>query len=672
MVLNLIIGLLIALFVQKGWLIGYQNSLQNNFYDFNSASSEIVIVDIDEKSLSDNDLGPLNSWPRANYAKAINILNQQKASVIGIDLTFPDESPKGSGDDFILANAAKKSSNVVLGALYYFDQKNRLNQWPNKTLMSTKPTIGWINVKQDKDGFIRQIPLFTRSKEGITEAFSVAIARKYLKQSAIDYSVKKEKYEFSEALKIPVIIEKDNETNEKIYSMNINYFAEPGKFTHISMSELLKNNFVSKIGENINFAKKIVLIGPTARDLQDYYLSPIGGGIQSPGVEIHANNIQTIIEQRFLMPQSKNQLWITLFILLLMNGILFSKLKLKWALPIAILEVIGFIIGGIIIYEKGILLNVIYPLLLISLSFVGSFLIRFLLEQTQRRFIEGAFGHYVNKDLVEQIIKNPKLLELGGTKKEVTAFFSDIANFTSISEKMTPDQLTQFLNEYLGEMTEIILNHQGTLDKYEGDAIVAFWNAPLPMANHAEASCMTALQHQKKLAELNQKWQQEKLPTIQVRIGINTGEVVTGNMGSKNRFDYTIMGDNANLASRLEGINKQYGTSIMISGSTYSQIAEKMICREIDFIRVKGREKPVQIYELICLKAELTQEMADKINAFHAALSLYRKRDFMGAKVAFSSIANDPASRIFIQRCDAFIQKSPDADWDGAHNFEVK
>lgn len=670
--LNIIIALLTIVFVSQGWLMGYQNSLQNKFYDFDSPSSEVIIIDIDEKSLSADELGPLSRWPRAHYADVINIVNQEGAKAIGIDVTFPDESIEGKGDDFRLASLAKEDSNVILAAFYYFDQKNRTPEWPNKTLLSTNPTIGWINVKQDIDGFVRQVPLFTRGKEGVTEAFSLAVARKYLEAPAANHVVKKQQYTFSESISIPVITEQDSETNEKVHSMYVNYFAAPATYQHISISEVLKKNFISKRDQPVDFKNKIVLIGPTARDLQDYYLSPVGNGVQSPGVEIHANNIQTIIEQRFLKPQSKNQLWITLLIIFLINGFLFSRLKVRWALPIAILEGVGFMIGGLLIYEKGILLNVIYPLLLIGLTFVGHFLVRFILEQAQRKFVEGAFGHYVNKDLVEQIIKNPKLLELGGTKKEVTAFFSDIAGFTTISEQMSPEQLTQFLNEYLEEMTNIILENQGTLDKYEGDAIVAFWNAPLPLVNHAEAACLSALNQQKKLAELRQRWQQQNLPAIEVRMGINTGEVVTGNMGSKNRFDYTMMGDNANLASRLEGINKQYGTHILISSSTYAQIADKMICREVDFIRVKGRKAAVQIYELICLKSELTQEIANQINAFHAALSLYRKKDFTAAKTAFAAIANDPTSQVFGKRCDFFIQNPPAADWDGAYNFEVK
>jgi adenylate cyclase len=330
------------------------------------------------------------------------------------------------------------------------------------------------------------------------------------------------------------------------------------------------------------------------------------------------------------------------------------------------------LIAGIMIYDQRIFLNVVYPWFVIVASFIGSYLLRFILEQKGRKFIEGAFGHYVNKDVVDQIIKNPSMLELGGAKKEITIFFSDIEGFTSLSEKLEPSELVAFLNEYLREMTEIILKHEGTLDKYEGDAIMAFWNAPLPTQNHALKACESALDNQKKLAELRNKWRKEGKPDVAIRIGINTGAAVVGNMGSENRFDYTAMGDNVNLASRLEGINKEYRTGIVVSESTYEAVKDHLVCRELDLIRVKGKSVPVRIFELICRKQDETEEIRNRNIKFQDALLDYRSRNFESAKEKFSAIKNDPPSAVYVERCKAFINSVPPNNWDGVFTFTTK
>jgi adenylate cyclase len=425
-------------------------------------------------------------------------------------------------------------------------------------------------------------------------------------------------------------------------------------------------------GVPIQFQDKIVLIGATSIDLQDYYLSPLSREIRMPGVEIHANNIQTLISEQFLRDQSRESLWLILFLVIAVNLFLFSRLRVRFAIPIFLAELFAFVVAGIMTYEYRIFLNVIYPLLALLLTFVGAYLLRFILEQAERKFTEGAFGHYVDKSVVDQILKDPKMLKLGGVKKEVTAYFSDIAGYTSISEKMEPGQLVDYLNRYLDEMTNEILGNKGTLSKYEGDAIMAFWGAPAPLKDHAKSACLTALENQKKLAELRVEWEKKGLPTIHARIGINTGEVIAGNMGSKNRFDYTIMGDNVNLASRLESINKQYGTELMISENTYEIVKEDFMCRELDHIRVKGKEEPVRIYELINTKEKASADAQKKAEAFAQALGLYLQKNFEEATKKFAEIENDPPSAMFVKRCDEFIQTPPPANWDGVYTFTGK
>jgi len=664
--------IIVFLVTQRGWFMGIQHNLQNKFYDYDSASSEIVVVAIDEKSLKPENLGPFKSWSRTNYARAVDVLNANEAATIGIDVTFPDISILGSEDDQALADTLSNYDNVVLASRYYFDGEERGYEWPNDDILESNSTLGWINIQLDSDGFVRSLPLFTQSDKGVIDAFSLALARIYLRAQPSDYRVVDGYFDYSEDIRIPAWVRKDKDSGEEVNFMYINYFAQPNKFTHISFSDLVAENLVDKKGNPINFRDKIVIIGPTAIDLQDDYLSPVSEGVRMPGVEIHANNVQTVITEQFLRDQSPLSLWLTIVGLLVLNIVLFSFLKVRYTIPLALIEVFGMLVVGIVAYESRILVNVVYPILTTILSFIGTYLVRFIMEQKDRQFIEGAFGHYVNKDVVKQIKKDPHMLELGGAKREITVFFSDIAGFTSISEKLKPEELVKFLNEYLGEMTNLIIGNQGTLDKYEGDAIMAFWNAPIPQHAHQLHACNAALENQKRLAQLREKWAKSDLPEMHVRIGLNTGEAVVGNMGSENRFDYTAMGDNVNLASRLENINKQYGTYLLISESTYEAVKEHVICRELDMIRVKGKKESVKIYELIAKKEEQTNEINEKIHSYAEALMLYRAKRFAEAQTKFELLRGDAPSELFVQRCAGFIKNPPAEDWDGVWNFEVK
>lgn len=670
--LGLALTLLVFLIIGRGWFMGYQQALQNKFYDYDSASSEIVIVAIDEKSLEPEELGPLTQWPRVNYARAIGILNEYSAAAIGIDMTFPDASLHGTEDDQVFAETLAKYKNVVLASRYFFDEGNRRFEWPNRTILDGNPQLGWINVLQDSDGFVRSLPLFSQSDKGVIDAFSLALSRIYLRALPSDYRVVNGVFDFSDKIHIPAVTRKDKASGADVNLMYINYFAQPNKFTRISFSDLLNGKLLDKNGNPIDFRDKIVLIGPTALDLKDDYLSPVSEGVRMPGVEIHANNVQTIITQQFLRDQSPMSLWLTILGFLAVNIVVFSFLKVRYAIPLVILEIFGMLVGGIVAYEFRIMVNIVYPILTILLSFIGTFLVRFITEQSQRQFIEGAFGHYVNKDVVKQIQKDPSIMKLGGEKKKITVFFSDIAGFTSFSEKLEPEALVKFLNEYLGEMTEIIIRNKGTLDKYEGDAIMGFWNAPISHPDHELQACEAALENQKRLAELRDKWAHLNLPELKVRIGLNSGEAVVGNMGSETRFDYTAMGDNVNLASRLEGINKQYGTSILISESTYLAVKDKMVCRELDLIRVKGKTEPVRIYELCAKQGEEPSEHNAKRQAFDEALRLYRGKKFAEAKEKFEQWQDDGPSKVFAARCEEFIKNPPAEDWNGVWNFEVK
>ena len=273
-------------------------------------------------------------------------------------------------------------------------------------------------------------------------------------------------------------------------------------------------------------------------------------------------------------------------------------------------------------------------------------------------------------------MEHPDMLRLGGERKVLTAFFSDAAGFTTISEKLKPEELVELLNEYLTEMTDIILKYDGTVDKYEGDAIIAFFGAPISIDDQALKACRTAIEMQKKLKILREKWRSENKPELFVRIGLNTGPMVVGNMGSRTRMDYTIMGDAVNLASRLEGINKNYNTFIMISEETFRSAQDAIVARELDIIRVKGKSEPVKVYELIDTKEEADSQQLKILEIFQTGLEKYREKKWKEALDYFNQVLmldkNDGPSLVYIQRCEEFIQDPPRDDWDGIFDHMTK
>lgn len=282
-----------------------------------------------------------------------------------------------------------------------------------------------------------------------------------------------------------------------------------------------------------------------------------------------------------------------------------------------------------------------------------------------------SFKKYVPSDLVKELIKMGKEATLGGEKKSLTVFFSDIAGFTTISEKLEPEQLVEFLGEYLGEMTKIIHDHKGTVDKFIGDAVMAFWGAPIDFSDHAFMACKAALRYREKLSKLGKIWKSQGKPDFYSRIGINTGEIIVGNMGFEDRMNYTVIGDPVNLASRIEGLNKSYGTTIMIGEETYRIVKDEMETRFLDIVAVKGKKKGVRLYELMAEKGQITSARIENRKYYEEGLSFYLDRQFENAKASFQKALRiyleDLGSEVFIKRCDEFLKNPPDEKWNGVY-----
>ena len=428
----------------------------------------------------------------------------------------------------------------------------------------------------------------------------------------------------------------------------INYRGPPRSFPTYSVSDVLAGRIDAAL-----LRDKIVLIGATAQGLGDYRTTPVGAVF--PGVEIRANTMQNLIDGNFIQRPG----WMFVFdvgLMLALGGLLIALLP---RLDVRLSALVTFALAGAYLLlavvefrAQLVWINVVYPALLIALLYVSSTLLHYFTAEREKRQIKNAFQHYVPVAVVDQIMQNIDNLGLGGEKRELTVLFSDIRGFTGIAEGLSPEALVQLLNDYLTQMTDKVFQHDGLLDKYIGDAIMAVYGAPIPHPQHARLACRTAVDMMQQLRRMQADWKQQSLPGLDIGIGINTGPMVVGNMGSKTRFDYTVIGDAVNLGARIEALNKQYGTHILISEFTYNQVKDEFPhAREIDVTTVRGRNEPVRLYELM-----LAEDYAhlDWLPEFARAYELFRADQRTQARTAFSKLAedfNDPVSRYYVERC---------------------
>jgi adenylate cyclase len=310
------------------------------------------------------------------------------------------------------------------------------------------------------------------------------------------------------------------------------------------------------------------------------------------------------------------------------------------------------------------------------LAYLGSVVARYYFETKEKKYIKNVFSYYVSKDIINDLLANPEKIKLGGEEREMTILFSDIRGFTTISEKLSPKDLVALLNDYLTAMSNLIMKSQGVVDKYIGDAIMAFWGAPLENKKHATMACQSALAMVKCLGEKRTEWQKSFGVDLNIGIGLNTGQVVVGNMGSEQRFDYTVMGDAVNLASRLESITKQYGVRIVASEFTYEQTKDIFVWRYLDKVAVKGKKTGVKIYELIGEPAYLDQTAKKLLGAFAVAMDYYEKCQWnemaLELEKILSEFPDDSPSQVYLERAREFIKNPPPEDWDGIYIMKTK
>jgi adenylate cyclase len=424
-------------------------------------------------------------------------------------------------------------------------------------------------------------------------------------------------------------------------------------------------------------AGAFVFIGWTGASTTDIGVTPFDSLYMNVGT--HASVVNTILSGSFL---DELPWWYSAIAGVIVAFIITFITRNVKPLTSILVGAGGFVLivagGSAFFIFTGSYLAILTPGLIVFLTFLVLAVVNFLLTAQDRTFIRGAFGHYLSAAVINELLTNPEKLKLGGEKKYMTAMFTDIKGFSTVSEKLDPTDLVHLLNLYLSEMSDIVLDLLGTIDKYEGDAIISFFGAPLEMNDHARRACLAAIRMKRSELELNQKFLADSLTPapLLTRIGINTGDMVVGNMGTKRKMDYTIMGSNVNLAARLEGVNKQYGTWILTSEAARSQAGDDIYTRRLDRVRVVGINEPVQLYEIIDEASQTPAEMKEAVDVFHSGLTWFEKKDWTRATKDFSNVLrlhpDDGPAKKYQQRCTEYKTKPPADTWDGVFNLSEK
>src|SRR5580704_12927251 len=534
-----------------------------------------------------------------------------------------------------------------------------------------KASIGFFNISADQDGVLRRTMLvlpFGRSKDindwQMFGSLEVQAVRLFLGLKTTELAVNFNQIgvvsiNFGDKLKI-----------EPDYTghMQINYRGPRGSYFYKSIADVVTKNF-----EPGTFKGKIVLVGASATGIGDQRSTPYGG-IDYPGVEVHANVIDNILHQQFLVRGARQVLWDVLTILFLgiPLGILMALVQPRWMwlgagllIPLVAVDYGAFLHGW--------WLNFTVPAMTLVGNVVLVSLYRVVFEEKEKRKVRAEFGNYLSPEVIRRLLIDPSLVD--PKKTDVTVMFSDIRGFTTISEKLDAQELALFLNQYLSDMTRIVFKNNGTLDKYIGDAVMAFWGAPFEEPGHATKACNAALDMMKRVRELQKVWEAEGKPRLEIGIGLNTGVASVGRMGSSLRRGYTALGDSVNLSSRLEGLNKDYGTHIIVNETTYEGAKDDgFVFRELDLIRVKGKLQPVTIYQLMGRQTDLVaegraEEVRLQVEQFEHARELFRHRKWEAAQRAFQEFLDrwpgDGPSRVYWKRCQEYLFDEPPTNWDG-------
>ena len=720
----------------------YDSRMKGKVADVEEASIEdVVIVDIEQNSIES--LGRLREWPYAYHGQLIDVVTSGNPRAILFDIIFDPENTY----DFDLVNAlvtqevpsdaslyeaaeqylishdperfvtSTAQSGKVYHALVFEEADTSIFAYPMDSepegydpgrhiidlpldqgqrlptaermgntyveLLNASQRTGTANFPQDEDGIIRRTPtaIYFEGPQHVYPSLAMAAIMDILDvpQDGFDY-------DFDEH-----ILRLRNRSGKVVREipiddkgrMFVNYYGHFKTFYYLPYvycfdPEMLPPEY---------WENKTAIVGSSLPGHMDLRNTPVQETFA--GVEIHANVVHGILKNEFVSMTGRGTNFLAILLVsMILGAVVGIPPKPLVSLPIPLLAMVGWVIFAYSQFlGKLVMWEMVRPSISIGVTYLGIFLYNFLVAEKDKRFLRDTFGTYISPELIDQMYKDKEEPMLGGDEGYLTAYFTDIQSFSAFSEKLTPPELVELLNEYLTEMTDILLANKGTLDKYIGDAIVAFYGAPAPVENHEYHACLTAVEMQRHLAELRQKWESEgdRWPEIvhhmQNRIGISSGSMVTGNMGSEMRMNYTMMGDTVNLAARLEASAKQYGVYIQVAESTYEAIKDEFVWRDLDFARVMGKTEPVKVYELIAKNGQIPPQYEKLLPAYHEALELYRNQKWRKAIKAFKAAdeledmfpgRKTNPSRAYITRCEYWKSNSPGKDWDGVWTLTKK
>jgi adenylate cyclase len=645
-----------------------------------ATSDKVVLVEVDQQSLDSlSREGITWPWPRQVYAPLIEYLSE--ADAVFVDIIFSEASSYGQEDDAVFAQAVKKAANVYL-ALFLTKQRKSLSA-ADKALLDRvavkekAPAVsrfvsavvpidalkdaaqggGNVTIPPDEDGVYRRVPLAFGFNSVAMPHFIV----NYLMRSGM-VTVRKGAF-YAKDVRIPLADRK----------MLVRYYRGDTPFTTFSAAGIIRAYLDSSAGKTPAVRKdffkgKKVFIGLTAAGLYD--LKPTAVSSISTGVLVHAMTLENILNGDFIRPVPSPYLFFLIFLICV--SVCYAVAKHHSIYRNLSYFVLSFLLLlGIeaLFFIKGFYMNTTSPLAALTMSFIIVTAYSYATEGKERVFIRKTFSRYMDKQIVDYVLKNPSLIKPGGQKKRVSVFFTDIAGFTSISERLPVEETARILHTILNEFTEVIISNSGVIDKYIGDCIMAFWGAPLETDRDEINACRAALSCMEALVRINAKFRADGLSEIAMRIGIHSGDAIAGNLGSDRLFDYTVIGDTVNLASRLESVNKVFRTRIIISEFTLERTGDLFTVRELGLIEVKGKSIPVRIFELIGESSAVDTAGREKLRLYSEGLRLYRAGKWDEAAGQFRDLLgeypSDGPSEFYLQRCE-HLKADPDltGNWD--------
>ncbi len=646
--------------------------------------SSIIIVGIDSTALK---TVPHEDIPSGHYARALLNLERAGARWIVLNEELFDLNARQPEADYELATVLQQQKNIVLSGKLVLepghpDLSPSYILKPHSWFATSAEDWALINLREDKDGHLRNYKLYFSHDDSLFASMALSLFCKI------------HGYDFGRDLQFNrhAIIYPDGYIPHNIeQTIPINYRGPAGTFPHVSLAQVLNDSQISRLRHpelpsltdhirNGTFKDKIVLIGQVLQGRPVARYTPFsqnrGRDQKMANVEIQANALHTLLSGEFILPVSNRLVFIMSAVLAFILAALTIRLK-PWQIFLTTLFFIVGIRGVTFIFfqQFGLLASHVMPVTAVSVVFGLLLLRHFILKYLEKQQIRKVFERYVSPNIIRKMVHSGELPNLAGERRDLTVLVSDLRHFTSFLQSHNPSTVVSRLSEYLKEVSNIIYQQQGSLDKFVGDEIMAVFGAPYFLEDHAERSCIAAVEMVERLRFLQKKYSQEGKAYFNIGIGINTGSSITGNVGANDAFDYTVIGDEISLGAHIEHANKTYSTTILMSERTYQQVKFKIWAREIDYIRFLGTPRPIRLYELrgVSPLPQIEQELI--IDTFSEGLMLYRNRHYSDALKTFRQVLryfpSDGPSRVYTIRCLNFLESRPVEEWDGIHDLQL-